>query len=127
VLDGEVIAAIRIVSPALDFRGHEERCVQIELPMDVRQQCIRAAQVVGLRFTGMDLKRDAEGSLRFLELNGSPMFLGFDARAGTDIAGCLAARLVSGLPGLLATARNCRRRRQHARSSVLSGAITPST
>lgn len=99
VLDGEVIAAIHIVSCALDFRGHEERCVGIELPMVVRQQCIRAAQVVGLRFTGMDLKRDEGGTLRFLELNGSPMFLGFDARAGTDIAGCLAARLVSWLPG----------------------------
>ena len=52
-----------------------------------------------LRFTGMDLKRDSDGTLRFLELNGSPMFLCFDARAGTDIAGCLAARLVSWLPG----------------------------
>jgi len=99
VLDGEVVAAIHIVSPALDFRGHEERCVPIELPLAIRQQCIRAAQVIGLRFTGMDLKRDAAGTLRFLELNGSPMFLGFDARAGTDIAGCLAARLVSWLPG----------------------------
>lgn len=99
VLDGAVIAAIRIVSRALDFRGHEERCVQIELPTAVRQQCVRAAQVIGLRFTGMDLKRDAAGTLRFLELNGSPMFLGFDARAGTDIAGCLAAQLVTWLPG----------------------------
>jgi glutathione synthase/RimK-type ligase-like ATP-grasp enzyme len=98
VLDGEVIAAIRIISRALDFRGQEERCVQIELPMAVRQQCIRAAQVIGLRFTGMDVKRDVAGTLRFLELNGSPMFLGFDARAGTDIAGCLAERLVSWLP-----------------------------
>jgi glutathione synthase/RimK-type ligase-like ATP-grasp enzyme len=98
VLDGEVIAAIHIVTLALDFRGHEERCVPIELPAAVRQQCMRAAQVIGLRFTGMDLKRDAEGTLRFLELNGSPMFLGFDARAGSDVAGCLAARLVSWLP-----------------------------
>jgi glutathione synthase/RimK-type ligase-like ATP-grasp enzyme len=99
VLDGEVIAAIHIVSRGLDFRGNEERCVQIELPIIVRQQCIRAAQIIGLRFTGMDLKRDVEGMLRFLELNNSPMFLGFDARAGTDIAGCLAARLVRWLPG----------------------------
>jgi glutathione synthase/RimK-type ligase-like ATP-grasp enzyme len=97
VLDGEVIAAIRIVSRALDFRGHEERCEAIELPATVRRQCVRAAQVVGLRFTGMDLKRDEAGTLRFLELNSSPMFLGFDSRAGTDIAGCLAGRLVSWL------------------------------
>jgi glutathione synthase/RimK-type ligase-like ATP-grasp enzyme len=93
VLDDEVIAAIHIVSRALDFRGHEERCVAIDLPAAVRRQCILAAQVIGLRFTGMDLKRDARGTLRFLELNNSPMFLGFDARAGTDVAGRLAARL----------------------------------
>jgi glutathione synthase/RimK-type ligase-like ATP-grasp enzyme len=103
VLDGEVIAAIRIVSSALDFRGHEERCLRVELPPVVGQQCVRAAQVIGLRFTGMDLKRDAGGTLRFLELNGSPMFLGFDARAGTDIAGRLAARLVSWLTPSFAT------------------------
>jgi glutathione synthase/RimK-type ligase-like ATP-grasp enzyme len=98
VLDGEVIAAIRIDARALDFRGNEERCVPIELPNFVLQQCVRAAEVIGLRFTGMDLKRDAAGTLCFLELNSSPMFLGFDARAGTDVAGCLAKRLVSWLP-----------------------------
>lgn len=98
VLDREVIAAIHIVSRVLDFRGNEERCVPIELPVFVQEQCIRAAQIIGLRFTGLDLKRDAEGTLRFLELNNSPMFLGFDARAGTDVAGCLAGRLVSWLP-----------------------------
>jgi hypothetical protein len=114
VLDGEVIAAIHIVSRALDFRGHEERCVPIELPMAVRQQCVRAAQVIGLRFTGMDLKRDTHGTLRFLELNGSPMFLGFDARAGTDIAGRLAARLVSWLPDA-------------ARPTALSPVLAPAT
>jgi hypothetical protein len=110
VLDGEVIAAIRIVSRALDFRGNEERCLSIELPAAVRRQCVRAAEVIGLRFTGMDLKRDASGSLRFLELNSSPMFLGFDARAGTDIAGCLASRLVSAPAPRPGVARPARRR-----------------
>lgn len=98
VLDGEVIAAIRIDSRALDYRGNEERCVAIELPPSLQQQCICAARVIGLRFTGMDLKRDEAGTMRFLELNGSPMFLGFDARAGTDIAGDLARHLVLGRP-----------------------------
>jgi glutathione synthase/RimK-type ligase-like ATP-grasp enzyme len=98
VLDGEVIASIQIATDALDFRGHEQRCTAIELPKAVQQQCIRAAEVIGLRFTGMDLKRDAQGTLRFLELNASPMFLGFDARAGTDIAGRLGARLLEHLP-----------------------------
>ena len=93
VLDGEIIASLRITSSALDFRQHEERIESFELPPEVARQCLRATEVVGLRWTGMDLKRDARGTLRFLELNASPMFLGFDARAGTDILGQLARRL----------------------------------
>lgn len=93
VLDGELIASLRIISSALDFRQHEERIEPIELPPEVARQCLRATEVVGLRWTGMDLKRDAHGTLRFLELNASPMFLGFDARAGTDILGHLTRAL----------------------------------
>ncbi|HYO64683.1 MAG TPA: hypothetical protein VEU33_01265 [Archangium sp.] len=94
VLDGEIIASLRIISRALDFRQNEERIESFELPPEVARQCLRAAEVVGLRWTGMDLKRDARGTLRFLELNASPMFLGFDARAGTDLLGQLARALV---------------------------------
>ncbi len=93
VLDGEIIASVRIHSRAVDFRGHEERLESITLPDEVARQCLRATRVLGLRWTGMDLKRDAQGTWRFLELNESPMFLGFDARAGTDILGHLARGL----------------------------------
>lgn len=94
VLDGEVIAAIQIVTESIDFRGKEDGFILVDLPSDVCQQCVTAAQVIGLRFTGMDLKRDDENTFRFLEVNSSPMFLGFDARAGTDVGGHLARRLV---------------------------------
>ncbi|QSQ21142.1 hypothetical protein JY651_39035 [Pyxidicoccus parkwayensis] len=87
VLDGEVIAALRIVTSALDFRQNEERLEPIELPPDVAQNCVKACEVLGLRWTGLDLKRGQDGELKFLELNGSAMFLGFDAGGGTDIAG----------------------------------------
>jgi glutathione synthase/RimK-type ligase-like ATP-grasp enzyme len=93
VLDGEVVAALRVTSRQLDYRQHEDAIEAVELPAELAAQCRRAAAVLGLRFTGMDLKRDGAGTARFLELNSSPMFLGFDARAGTDIAARLAARL----------------------------------
>ena len=93
VLDGEILASVRIVSRALDFRQNEERVEPLELPPEVARQCLRATEVVGLRWTGMDLKRDASGTLRFLELNVSPMFLGFESRSGVDILGPLARRL----------------------------------
>ena len=49
--------------------------------------------MLGLRFTGIDLKADAAGTLKFLELNPSPRFLGFDADAGTGTLDALVHRL----------------------------------
>ncbi|NTX05617.1 RimK family alpha-L-glutamate ligase [Myxococcus sp. CA040A] len=94
VLDGEIIASLRIVTSALDFRQNEERIEQMVLPDEVARQCVKACEVLGLRWTGLDLKRGLDGELKFLELNGSPMFLGFDAAAGTDVAGHFARALV---------------------------------
>lgn len=85
VIDGRVACALRIVTDAIDFRQNEQRVEMIELPDDVMQQCIRATALLGLRFTGMDLKGDRHGQLKILELNPSPMFLGFDNLAGSDI------------------------------------------
>lgn len=94
VLDGEIIASLRIVTSALDFRQNEERLERLELPPDVARDCIKACEVLGLRWTGLDLKRGLDGELKFLELNGSAMFLGFDAGAGTDVAGHFTRALI---------------------------------
>ncbi|MGI9288496.1 MAG: ATP-grasp domain-containing protein [Pseudomonadales bacterium] len=95
LLDGKIIARYKIVTDAIDFRQNEIAINNIDLPDQVEAQCVRACQVIGLRFTGMDLKYDAEGEAKILELNASPMFLGFDAMAGTDIAGDLVAALLT--------------------------------
>lgn len=93
VLDDRVVAALKIVAAALDYRQNEETIEQVDLPPALAGQCVAAARAVGLRWTGIDLKEDAGGRPRFLELNASPMFLGFDARGGTDILGHLARAL----------------------------------
>ncbi len=94
-LDGAVVACFRITSTDLDFRQNEEIVEEVTLPDDVLQQCLKAADVMGLRWTGMDLRDDGSGTLRFLELNSSPMFLGFDARAATNVLDVLVDRLAS--------------------------------
>lgn len=94
-LDGEVVACYRIVSGELDYRQNEDILEQVSLPSEVTDQCVKAAELLRMRWTGMDLRDDGRGTLRFLELNPSPMFLGFDARAGTDLLGALVDRLVS--------------------------------
>lgn len=97
LLNGKIIARLKIITDALDFRQNEEAIEPISLPVEVDEQCIQAAKILGLRFTGMDLKGDSKGKLRILELNPSPMFLGFDARAGSDILGDLVNALLSHL------------------------------
>jgi len=104
VVDGEVVTAIEIESDALDFRQHERSMKVRTLDDGLRRACERATAILGLRFTGMDVKFDARGAPRILELNPSPMFLGFDARCGTDIAGALAAALAAGRAGAPALA-----------------------
>jgi glutathione synthase/RimK-type ligase-like ATP-grasp enzyme len=89
IIDGRVICALRIVSESIDFRQNEQSIEPIELSAEVANQCIRAAAVIGLRYTGMDLKADAQGRYKILELNPSAMFLGFEQRANVDICGPL--------------------------------------
>ena len=95
VVDGELVASYRIVATALDYRQNEESIEYVTLADGDRAACITAARVLGLRFTGIDLKRGTDGKLRVLEANASPMFLGFDAQAG-------GSRVLDALAGALA-------------------------
>ena len=97
VLDGKLVARYRIVTDALDFRHNEIAIENIELPADIEGYCLQASDLLGLRFTGMDLKYNALGEAKILELNSSPMFLGFDALAGTDIRSALVGAMTQHL------------------------------
>lgn len=92
-IDGDAVASFRIVATAIDFRQNEEIVERHELAADVLDQCRRAVDALGLRWGGIDLRAGTDRTLRFLEVNSSPMFLGFDARGGTDILGALVGRL----------------------------------
>lgn len=95
VIDGRIVCALRIETEAIDFRQNETRIDAVELADDVKAQCLRAAEVIGLRYTGMDIKRDRHGVYKLLELNPSAMYLGFEQRAGVDIGGALCDALCS--------------------------------
>lgn len=95
VLDGRVICALRITTDAIDFRQHEQHIEAITLDDHVAAECVRAAEVIGLRYTGMDIKGARDGRYKILELNPSAMFIGFERRAGVDILGPLCDALVA--------------------------------
>ena len=95
VLDGRVVAAFQIHSQALDYRQNEEKVESVTLDPAVARICLTAASITGLRFTGMDIKETADGTPKILELNPSPMFLGFDHMGGTNVQGALVAALAA--------------------------------
>ncbi|MFO7568145.1 MAG: hypothetical protein R6X02_36225 [Enhygromyxa sp.] len=94
VIDGRVVCALRITTDAIDFRQNEQRLEAIELEPEIARICVRAAEVIGLPYTGMDIKADRSGRTKILELNPSAMFLGFEQQAGVDICGPLCDALV---------------------------------
>lgn len=97
VLDGRVLCALRIevAEGALDYRQHESAIESVPVDARLEDITLRAAEALGLRFTGIDLKRAADGGWRLLEANPSPMFLGFDQRAGTGVRAALADALAA--------------------------------
>jgi glutathione synthase/RimK-type ligase-like ATP-grasp enzyme len=99
VLDGEVIAAGHILTTAIDYRGHEDDVVGITADDELADLCCRVASALDLVFTGIDVKRSADGTLTVLDANPSPMFLAFERRMGQPIGPRLAARLVAGRTG----------------------------
>ena len=92
VVDGDVVETGRIRSDELDYRLGEHEVETATLPSTVERAAVRAADVLDLPFSGVDvIARDDEFAV--LEANPSPMFAAFDRRAGTDVAGHLAAFL----------------------------------
>jgi glutathione synthase/RimK-type ligase-like ATP-grasp enzyme len=96
VLDGRVVAALRIEieGDALDYRQNERAIESFRPDAALETIALDATRALGLRFAGIDLKGAADGSWRVLEVNASPMFIGFDQRAGTDVRGALAEALI---------------------------------
>jgi len=92
VVGGDVVATGHIRSEELDYRLGEHDVEAASLPATVERAAVRAADVLDLRFAGVDVI-EGGGEYAVLEANPSPMFAAFDERAGTDVAGHLAASL----------------------------------
>jgi glutathione synthase/RimK-type ligase-like ATP-grasp enzyme len=95
LIDGEVVAAAHIHTTEIDYRGHEDDVVGFTPDDELTELCRRAASTLGLVFTGIDVKRTADGGLVVLDTNPSPMFLGIERRTQQPITRRLAQRLVA--------------------------------
>jgi glutathione synthase/RimK-type ligase-like ATP-grasp enzyme len=95
VVDGEVVAAGRIVSDAVDYRTDDHDVERVDPPADVAADAVEAADLLDLSFAGVDVVYDGStDEYGILEANPSPMFAAFDRLAGTEVASHLAEFLV---------------------------------
>ncbi|MCA9689024.1 MAG: hypothetical protein R3A51_02635 [Nannocystaceae bacterium] len=92
VLAGEVIAAGRVHTDALEYRLGEHELERVEPEPAIAAAVVKAARLLGLTFAGVDVRVFDDG-FAVHGLNPSPMFTGFDRLAGTDVAERLADHL----------------------------------
>lgn len=82
VAGGRVVAAYEILSDEVDYRGSERGLVETALTEAEVVVAVRAAEACEMLFTGLDLKRRADGTFAVLECNPSPMFAAIERWTG---------------------------------------------
>lgn len=98
VIDGEVVAAARIVTGELDYRrdpNYMNRIHAIELPAEVQRRTAAVFERHRLVCGSMDLRLTAEGEFVFLEVNSGGSFLELQKALRVPIADRLAELLVT--------------------------------
>jgi ribosomal protein S6--L-glutamate ligase len=89
VVGGRVVAAMERHAAADEFRSNLHRggtANPVKLTAKERNTAIRAAKVMGLAVSGVDLIRSDRGPL-VLEVNSSPGLEGIETTTGVDVAG----------------------------------------
>lgn len=97
VVGDRVVGAGEVVfdrDVAVDYRASQRGTEVVDLPADVRRDCVRAARACGMDWTGLDLILDADGRANFLECNPSAMFANFERATGIPVSDALADLLI---------------------------------
>ena len=109
VIGGRVVAAMKRIGKAGDFRSNLHRggrAEAAELTPEEMSTAIKAASVVGLNVSGVDLLRSARGPM-VIEVNSSPGLEGVEAATGINVAGEIIAFLEQhAVPGQTQTRGN---------------------
>lgn len=89
VVGGKVVASMRRVAPAGEFRSNLHRggtAEAVKLTPEERSTAIRAAKAMGLGVAGVDILRSNHGPV-VMEVNSSPGLEGIEAATSVDVAG----------------------------------------
>lgn len=99
---GDRCFAAEIASDAVDYRyahrqtGSEPTFRAITLPPEIERRCVALSRRLSLPLAGIDLRVDGQGRYICFEVNPSPAFSYYEARAGLPI-GLAVARNLAGM------------------------------
>ncbi len=96
VVGDRVVAAMRRTARAGEFRSNLHRGGEgqaIELPRAYAEAAVKAARVIGLEVSGVDMLEGDDGP-KIMEVNSSPGFEGLERATGIDIAGAIVEHAV---------------------------------
>jgi len=91
VVGDRVVAAMRRRAQGDEFRSNVHRggsTEAVELDAEYQRTAVRAAQIMGLRFAGVDMLETNEGP-QIMEVNSSPGLEGIENITGKDVAGAV--------------------------------------
>lgn len=97
VIGGRVVAAMKRVAQAGDFRANIHRGatgMSVKLTAEQERIALRAVKILGLSIAGVDLLEGKERPL-LLEVNSSPGFQGLEKATGLDIAGEIVRHVIA--------------------------------
>jgi ribosomal protein S6--L-glutamate ligase len=93
VVGGKVVASMRRTARKGEFRANLHRGgkgTHVSLPRSYMRIAIKAAEVMGLEVSGVDLLEGKRGP-RILEINSSPGIEGIERATGIDVAAAIVA------------------------------------
>ena len=94
VLGGEVIASGLLSTEKADFHTSVQEFRPTNLTVEETADAIKAANLMAIRFAGIDLKRTEAGEHVVLGINPAPMFANFEKITGMEISVKIAKYLV---------------------------------
>lgn len=82
---GEIFAG-EIIADSIDFRADENAKInKHKLPKKIQKDCLKILKLLGLKYSGIDIRLSNTGEYVFIEANPAPMFVYFEKMTGYEI------------------------------------------
>lgn len=91
---GEVFGG-EIIADTIDFRADDNSKINpVKLPKKVQKDCLKVMKLLGLKYSGIDIRLNKDGEYVFIEANPAPMFYHFENMTKYPITETLIQNLI---------------------------------